>query len=85
MFEDNNITHISRGKTIRKVKALEQYQKDYTIIKNIKQTYLNSLQHHVKYGTINIECHRIQQEVKILENQLADMESKLLLLKKELE
>lgn len=79
-----NVTDISRGKTLRKIKSLESYIKDYNVIKNIKQTYLNSLQQHTKYSNINIECHRINEEIIFLNAQLSNMDGKLLLLRKEL-
>jgi hypothetical protein len=79
-----NIVDISRGNVIRKIKRLENYKQEYIAIKGIKQRYLNSLQSYATYHTISIECHRIQQELKTLESQLADMDVKLNLLKKEL-
>ena len=75
---------IERGKTLRKIKALQKYQADYTVIKNIKQQCLNRLQQYVNYSNINIECHRLDQEIKTITSQLESMDVKLNLLMKEL-
>lgn len=79
-----NVFDISIATTCRKIKRLQQYKNEYTAIKGIKERYLNSLQNYATYYTISIECHRIQQELKTLDFQLADMDVKLNLLKKEL-
>lgn len=79
-----NILDFATGSVIRKIKRLETYKKEYTAIKGIKQRYLKSLQSYDTYHTISIECNRIQQELRILDSQLADMDVKLNLLKKEL-
>jgi hypothetical protein len=79
-----NVIPIQEGLTLRKIKRLQQYISDYTVIKNIKQNYLNRLQNYSTYRTISIECHNLQQQIKILDSQLADMDVKLNLLKKEL-
>lgn len=84
-MSDTNLVPLHRGKTLNKIKRLKQYKKEYTDIRGIKQKYLNSLQRYNTYHTINIECHRIQQEVRTLDSQLSDMDGKLLMLKKELE
>lgn len=84
MIDLENVTLIERGKTLRKIKGLQRSKKEYTAIRNIKQEYLNSLQHYVNYASINIECHRVQQELKTLDSQLSDMEVKLISLMKEL-
>lgn len=79
-----NVVDLNRGKSLRKIKKLHEYIKEYTEIKHIKQTYLNSLQKYANYHTIKIECHGLQQQIKTLDSQLADMDQKLVLLKKEL-
>ena len=80
----NQVLDFNNGRTLRKIKSLERYIKDYTSIRNAKKQCLNTLQQHVTYPTINLECHRLHQEIVTLTSQLADMESKLNLLKKEL-
>lgn len=79
-----NVVSIARGSVIRKIKRLEDYQKDYEAIKKIKQHYLKCLQHHKQYATINIECHNLNEQIKLLDKQLVDMDVKLIMLKKEL-
>lgn len=81
----NNIVELSRGGTLRKIKQLNEYLKDYGEIKNIKQKYLNNLQRHANYHTIKLECHNLQEQIRTLDIQLADMDVKLNMLKKELE